>query len=66
MSAIWGTVNHLQYVVDMLVDCVEYQISACQLTPHEQQMRGTLSEYLDHVPQVYSEQLIVFPLLNQV
>ena len=55
----------------MLVDCMEYQISACQLTPHEQQMPGTLSEwydawYLDHVSQVYSEQLIVLPILNQV
>ena len=63
MSAIRGTTKRSP-VVDMLVDYEEYQISACQLTPHEQQMPGTLSEYLDHVPPL--KQFIVLPLLNQV
>ena len=68
-----NNVSNLRYsqpspVVDMLVDCMEYQISACQLTRHEQPRPGSyiLSEYLDNVCQVHSEQLIVFPLLNQV
>ena len=45
-----NNVSNLRYmysqpspVVDMLVDCVEYQISACQLTPHEQPRPGISS-----------------------